>query len=133
MIIDFRYHEHEVDDDIVSCETVYEEKCEDVTQGYTTEEKCTKWPKEVCTQTTETVLKYSPETVCKKEPEELCGPSQCLLQPGPEQCFDKSETVITEVKKKTRSARSLRLNDDMLLFRSPKKLATWSLRNHANT
>lgn len=96
-----RYHEHEVDDDIVSCETVYEEKCEDVTQGYTTEEKCTKWPKEECTQTTETVLKYSPETVCKKEPEELCGPSQCLLQPGPEQCFDKSETVITEVPEET--------------------------------
>merc|ERR1712033_84397 len=30
------------------CKTVYEEKCEDVTQGYTTEKKCTKWPKQVC-------------------------------------------------------------------------------------
>merc|ERR1719378_700965 len=43
-----RYHEHDVEDDVVSCTTVYDEKCEDVTQGYTTEKKCTKWPKQVC-------------------------------------------------------------------------------------
>merc|ERR1712055_245874 len=43
-----RYHEHDVEDDVVECETVQEEKCEDVTQGYTTEKKCTKWPKQVC-------------------------------------------------------------------------------------
>ena len=96
-ILSFRYHEHEVDDDVVSCETVQDEKCEDVTQGYTTEQKCTKWPREVCTQETKTVLKYSPETDCKKVPRDLCGPSGCVLQPGPEQCFDKKETVITEV------------------------------------
>ena len=42
-----RYHEHDVEDDIVECETIQEEKCEDVTQGYTTEQKCTKWPRQV--------------------------------------------------------------------------------------
>ena len=41
-----RYHEHDVEDDIVECETIQEEKCEDVTQGYTTEQKCTKWPRQ---------------------------------------------------------------------------------------
>ena len=92
-----RYHEHEVDDDIVTCETVQDEKCEDVTQGYTTEQKCTKWPREVCTQETQTVLKYSPETDCRKVPRDLCGPSGCVLQPGPEECFDKKETIISEV------------------------------------
>ena len=92
-----RYHEHEVDDDVVTCETVQDEKCEDVTQGYTTEQKCTKWPREVCTQETQTVLKYSPETDCRKVPRDLCGPSGCVLQPGPEECFDKKETVISEV------------------------------------
>jgi len=96
-----RYHEHEVDDDVVSCQTVYDEQCEDVTQGYTTEQKCTKWPREECTKETKTVQKFSPETVCKKEPEELCGPSGCELQPGPPQCFDKAETVITEVPEET--------------------------------
>lgn len=91
-----RYHEHEVDDDVVTCETVQDEKCEDVTQGYTTEQKCTKWPREVCTQETQTVLKYSPETDCRKVPRDLCGPSGCVLQPGPEECFDKKETIISE-------------------------------------
>ena len=27
-----RYHEHEVEDDVVECETIQDEKCEDVTQ-----------------------------------------------------------------------------------------------------
>merc|ERR1712121_172567 len=45
-----RYHEHDVEDDVVECETIQEEKCEDVTQGYTTEKKCTKWPKQVCSK-----------------------------------------------------------------------------------
>merc|ERR1712033_8942 len=31
-----RYAEHDVQDDTVECETIQEEKCEDVTQGYTT-------------------------------------------------------------------------------------------------
>ena len=96
-ISSIRYHEHEVDDDVVTCETVQDEKCEDVTQGYTTEQKCTKWPREVCTQETQTVLKYSPETDCRKVPRDLCGPSGCVLQPGPEECFDKKETIISEV------------------------------------
>jgi len=92
-----RYHEHNVEDDVVECETIQEEKCEDVTQGYTTEQKCTKWPKQVCETQRKQVLKYSPETECKKVPRELCGPSGCELVPGPEECFPKTETVITEV------------------------------------
>ena len=43
------------------------------------------------------MLKYSPETDCRKVPRDLCGPSGCVLQPGPEECFDKKETVISEV------------------------------------
>ena len=91
------YHEHEVEDDVVSCETVQEEKCEDVTQGYTTEKKCTTWPKQVCTSDKQIVKKYSPETECQKVPRELCGPSGCELTPGPEECFDKKETIVQEV------------------------------------
>ena len=84
---------------MVTCETVQDEKCEDITQGYSTEQKCTKWPREVCTSEKQVVLKYSPETDCKKVPRELCGPSGCILQPGAPECFDKKETVITEVLK----------------------------------
>ena len=75
-----------------------EEKCEDVTQGYTTEQKCTKWPKQVCDTRRERVKKFTPETECKKVPRQLCGPSGCVPQPGPEECFDKKETVVQEVR-----------------------------------
>lgn len=96
-----RYHEHDVDDDIVDCETVQEEKCEDVSQGYTTEQKCTKWPKQVCNTQRKQVKKYTPETDCKKVARELCGPSGCIPQAGPEECFDKKETVVQEVPEET--------------------------------
>jgi len=96
-----RYHEHDVEDDVVNCKTIQEEKCEDVTQGYTTEKKCTKWPKQVCTNEKKNVKKYSPVTECKKVPRELCGPSGCDLKPGPEECFDKKETVVSEVPEET--------------------------------
>merc|ERR1711990_37417 len=43
--------EHEVEDDVVDCETVVDEKCEDETSGYTTNTKCSKWPREVCSVT----------------------------------------------------------------------------------
>ncbi|XP_040576630.1 uncharacterized protein [Lepeophtheirus salmonis] len=92
-----KYHEHDVEDDVVNCETIQEEKCEDVTQGYTTEQKCTKWPKQVCTSEKKNVKKYSPQTECKKVPRQLCGPSGCVPQPGPEECFDKKETIVQEV------------------------------------
>merc|ERR1719414_2316872 len=39
---------HDVQDDVVDCATEIEEKCEDETSGYTTNTKCSKWPKEVC-------------------------------------------------------------------------------------
>ena len=92
------YHEHDVEDDVVNCYTEQEEKCEDVTQGYSTEQKCTKWPVRKCDNVQkQNVKKYSPETNCKKVPRKLCGPSGCELSPGPEFCFDKIETVIQEV------------------------------------
>ena len=68
-----------------------------MTQGYTTEKKCTKWPRQVCNTQKKNVKKYTPETECKKVPRELCGPSGCVLRPGPEECFDRKETVVQEV------------------------------------
>ena len=90
----FRYHEHTVDDDSVECETIVEEKCEDVTQGYTTSQDCTKWPVTKCGDVkTESTKKYSPETECKKVPIELCGPGSCPVEPGPEECHERTQTV----------------------------------------
>ena len=92
-----RYQEHDVSDDVVECETIQDEKCEDVTQGYTTEQKCTKWPRVVCEKDTKNVKKYSPETECKKVPREVCGAGTTQV-PGQEECFDRKETVIQEVR-----------------------------------
>jgi len=95
-----RYEEHDVDEDRVECETIQEEKCEDVTQGYTTEQKCTKWPVQKCSASKENVKKYSPETECKKVPREICGAGTTQV-PGEEECFDRKETVIQEVPEET--------------------------------
>ena len=65
--------------------------------GYSTTPECTRWPVTKCTKKKEYVKKYSPQTECKKVPRELCGPSGCVPQPGPEECFDKKETVVQEV------------------------------------
>ena len=87
------YHEHTVEEDVPICNTVLEKKCEDVTQGYTTEQKCTEWPQTKCTLERKTAKKHTPETECKKVPFELCGPSGCPVEPGQEQCQDRRETV----------------------------------------
>ena len=91
-----RYEQHEVTDDVAECETTQEEKCVDVTQGYTTEQKCTKWPVQKCRTSTDNVKKYSPQTKCIKVPRKVCGPGTQQV-PGAEECFEKQETVIQEV------------------------------------
>ena len=40
-------HFVQVVDDVVECETIKEENCEDLVAGYTSEQKCAVWPKEV--------------------------------------------------------------------------------------
>ena len=67
----------QVEDDVVECTTEVEEKCEDETSGYTTNTKCSKWPREVCSVSKKNVKKYTPITGCTKEPRELCAPAGC--------------------------------------------------------
>merc|ERR1711972_58597 len=69
--------------------TEVEEKCEDETSGYTTNTKCSKWPKEVCSVSKKNVKKYTPITGCTKEPRELCAPAGCGFKQGAEECYDK--------------------------------------------
>jgi hypothetical protein len=92
-----RYHEHEVEEDRPVCKVEQEQKCKQVTQGYSTSEECSSWPRTTCTLETKKVKKYTPDTACKKVPFQLCGPSACPVEPGREQCFDKKETVVQEV------------------------------------
>ena len=88
-----RYEQHDVADDTANCEDIYEEKCEDVTQGYSTTQQCTKWPVKKCRVENGQVKKFSPVTECKKVPFELCGPGACPVEPGPEECREETRTV----------------------------------------
>jgi len=90
---------HDVFDDVVSCETVVDEKCEDETSGYTTNTKCSKWPREVCSVSKKQVKKYTPITGCTKEPRELCAPAGCGFKQGAEECYDKVQTVVQDAPK----------------------------------
>ena len=92
-----RYERHDVTEDTVECETISEEKCEDVTQGYTTEQKCTKWPVQKCQSKAYLTWKYNLQTSCKKVPREVCGTGSVAV-PQEEACFDRQQTVIQEVK-----------------------------------
>jgi len=96
-----RYHEHDVEDDVADCQETFEEKCQDVTQGYTTNQVCTKWPVNKCSLSRQSVKKYSPETEGKKVPFELCGPSACPVEPGQQQCQQRTETIVQEVPEET--------------------------------
>ena len=84
---------HDVEDDVVSCETVVDEKCEDETSGYTTNTKCSKWPREVCSVSKKAVKKYTPITGCTKEPRELCAPAGCGFSQVKVKCVKTLEII----------------------------------------
>jgi len=94
-----KQEEHDVEDDVVECETVQDEKCDDETSGYTTFTKCSKWPREVCNVAKKNVKKYTPITGCTKEPRELCAPAGCGFKEGAEVCYDKTQTVVQDAPK----------------------------------
>lgn len=84
-------------DDIPSCKTILEEKCETKQSGYTAEEECKSWPKQVCSLVQQIKKKFNPVTKCEKVPQEICGPSGCGFVPGPEECYGKVMTIVTNV------------------------------------
>jgi len=90
---------HDVTDDVVDCETIVEEKCQDETSGYTTNTKCSKFPREACRVSKKNVKKYTPITGCTKEPRELCAPAGCGFKQGREECYDKTQTVVQDAPK----------------------------------
>merc|ERR1712179_445818 len=76
------YHLHEVEEDVPKCETQMMEKCRDVTQGYTTQQECDKWPQQVC------------------------GPGACPVIAGPKECRKEMKTIVQEVPKERCSLRA---------------------------
>jgi len=94
-----KQEEHDVEDDVVSCSTVQDEKCDDETSGYTTFTKCSKWPREVCSVDKKSVKKYTPITGCTKEPREVCAPAGCGFKEGAELCYEKTSTIVQDAPK----------------------------------
>jgi len=87
-------HEHQVEDDVPECKTVVDEKCEEETSGYTSSQKCSKWPREECVLSKENRKKYTPQTKCEKIPVTLCGPAGCGFVEGEEVCYEKTQTIV---------------------------------------
>merc|ERR1712098_721073 len=84
-------------DDVVACETVVEEKCQDNTSGYTTTTDCSKWPKEVCKVSKQNVKKYTPITGCTKLVPKLTPTEECV--DVPKEVCTRSRTNPRKVKK----------------------------------
>ena len=75
---------------------------------YTTNTKCSKWPRKECALSKQQTTKFSPLTKCTKVktknqvlinmllqvPVELCGPAGCGFKEGPEECFERVQTVV---------------------------------------
>ena len=67
----------QVEDDVVTCETVTEAVCEDEVSGYTARPRCSSVPRQQCSLAKQRVQKVTPETSCDKQPVEVCAPRGC--------------------------------------------------------
>ena len=70
---------NQVEDDVVTCETVTEAVCEDEVSGYTARPRCSSVPRQQCGLAKQRVQKVTPETSCDKQPVEVCAPRGCGL------------------------------------------------------
>ena len=70
------YEEREVEEDVIECETIQEEKCKEADKNcvINCEPICVKLPVKKCNVETKKVKKYTPGTECNKVPRKVCGP-----------------------------------------------------------
>ena len=88
-----RAEEHLVMEDVPSCQTVEEVKCEDPADN----SSCVSWPRQVCSIASQEVTRVRPTTECSKVPVELCGPPLCTFRESSrEKCEDRRKTVVVD-------------------------------------
>ena len=92
---------YEVEEDFPNCSTVNMEKCEDVTVGLKTEQKCEIWPTQRCSVESRRVNHTSPSTQCRKEPRQMCAPPGCSLVQGPVSCVQRMKTILVDTPQET--------------------------------
>lgn len=91
----------EVSDDIPECLPVVEQKCVNVTEGYTTSQQCSDVTRLQCNIKKQTKYKYQPVTECKLEPVEICAPAGCGVKEGEEICYDRKIVVVYDKPEET--------------------------------
>ena len=87
---------HQVLEDVVHCQTVSQEKCQDLSEDTQTRRDCQSWPVQRCFLSQRNITKYSPTTACSPRPVQLCSPRGCSLKEGPVVCQDRQQTVVRE-------------------------------------
>ena len=88
-----RTEEHRVTEDVPTCQTVEEVKCEDPADNST----CVSWPRQVCSIASQEVTRVTPTTECSKVPVELCGPPLCTFRESDrEKCEDRTKTLVVD-------------------------------------
>ena len=80
---------HQVDEDVPECLPVVEQKCVEVTEGYTTNQQCSDFTRLQCRIKKAVVWKYEPLTECRRHPVKICAPAGCGVRQGEEICHDK--------------------------------------------
>jgi len=92
---------NQVDDDVPECLPVVDQKCVEVTEGYTTNQQCSDVTRLKCSIKKQVSWKYSPVTECRPSPVEICGPADCGVRQGPEICYDKQAVVVYDKPEET--------------------------------
>ena len=89
-----RVEEHRVMEDVPTCETVEEVRCED---SQSDNSSCVSWPRQVCSISRQEVTRLTPTTECSKVPVELCGPPVCTFRESDrEKCEDRTKTLVVD-------------------------------------
>jgi len=84
----------EVSDDVPECLPVVEQKCSDVTEGYSSRQECKDVTRLQCKIKKQTSYKYQPVTECNLVPVEICAPAGCGVKEGEEYCYERKTVVV---------------------------------------
>ena len=87
---------HQVMEDVVQCQTVSQEKCQDLSEGSQTRRECQSWPVQRCVVSQRNITKHSPTKACSPRPTQLCSPRGCSLKEGPVVCQERRQTVLRQ-------------------------------------
>ena len=87
---------HQVLEDVVDCQTVSQERCQELTEGTETRRDCQSWPVRKCVVSQRNNTRHSPVTLCNPRPRHLCASRGCRVKEGPLVCEEHQQTRVRE-------------------------------------